>query len=142
TVAAANRAGARPPRRRVPLRREERDLVHTRGRTGQRLGRWGATGNGAGAIAPLPSGLSARRVASFPPITLSPARTASPVSRSPAAAALLLLIAACAPQAGLATRDLPPFEPGEFWLDTEGNRIEAHAGGVLREGDTWYWYGE
>ncbi len=31
---------------------------------------------------------------------------------------------------------------GGFWLDTDGNRIEAHGGGFLQEGDTWYWIGE
>ncbi|MBN2342354.1 MAG: discoidin domain-containing protein [Deltaproteobacteria bacterium] len=31
---------------------------------------------------------------------------------------------------------------GGFWQDVEGNRIEAHGGGFLKEGDTWYWIGE
>jgi hypothetical protein len=31
---------------------------------------------------------------------------------------------------------------GQPWLDTSGERIEAHGGGILRVGDTYYWYGE
>ena len=31
---------------------------------------------------------------------------------------------------------------GGFWNDTSGNRIEAHGGGFLQVGDTWYWFGE
>lgn len=32
--------------------------------------------------------------------------------------------------------------PGQEWLDTNGKRIEAHAGNLFFEGDTYYWYGE
>lgn len=32
--------------------------------------------------------------------------------------------------------------PGKVWLDTKGERIEAHAGGMLYEDGTYYWYGE
>jgi hypothetical protein len=31
---------------------------------------------------------------------------------------------------------------GGFWLDTAGNRIEAHGGGFLFADDAWYWIGE
>lgn len=31
---------------------------------------------------------------------------------------------------------------GETWKDTEGNTINAHGGGILHYGDTYYWYGE
>ncbi|MBR6745929.1 MAG: family 43 glycosylhydrolase [Muribaculaceae bacterium] len=31
---------------------------------------------------------------------------------------------------------------GEVWLDTSGNPINAHGGGILHHGDTYYWYGE
>jgi sucrose-6-phosphate hydrolase SacC (GH32 family) len=31
---------------------------------------------------------------------------------------------------------------GVPWYDTDGNRIEAHGGGFLLVGDTYYWYGE
>ena len=32
--------------------------------------------------------------------------------------------------------------PGRPWLDTRGNRIQAHAGGLFYENGQWYWYGE
>lgn len=34
--------------------------------------------------------------------------------------------------------------PGTHWMDTEGNRIEAHAAGMLQSplDARWYWYGE
>lgn len=32
--------------------------------------------------------------------------------------------------------------PGQVWLDTKGERIEAHAGGMFYENETYYWYGE
>lgn len=32
--------------------------------------------------------------------------------------------------------------PGQVWLDTSGNRIQAHGGSLYFEDDTFYWYGE
>ena len=34
------------------------------------------------------------------------------------------------------------FYPGREWLDTDGNLIQAHAGYMFYEDDTFYWYGE
>jgi len=34
------------------------------------------------------------------------------------------------------------FRNGVFWNDTSGNRVEAHGGGFLKVGDTWFWFGE
>jgi hypothetical protein len=34
------------------------------------------------------------------------------------------------------------FRPGQTWQDTEGQPIQAHGGGILKVGDTWYWFGE
>jgi hypothetical protein len=34
------------------------------------------------------------------------------------------------------------FRPGEVWLDTAGQPIQAHSGGILIQGSTNYWYGE
>ena len=31
---------------------------------------------------------------------------------------------------------------GDVWLDTSLNPINAHGGGIMRHGDTYYWYGE
>lgn len=33
-------------------------------------------------------------------------------------------------------------KPGRVWLDTDGNRIQAHGGSIITVGDTYYWYGE
>ncbi len=30
----------------------------------------------------------------------------------------------------------------QFWLDTDGNYINAHGGGILEYGDKYYWFGE
>jgi hypothetical protein len=37
---------------------------------------------------------------------------------------------------------MPSFRPGAVWLDTDGNHINAHGGGVLYEEGTYYWFGE
>ncbi len=34
------------------------------------------------------------------------------------------------------------FRPGEVWLDTAGQPIQAHSAGILVKGNTYYWYGE
>lgn len=45
--------------------------------------------------------------------------------------------------AGSAAQDvIATIHNGVFWNDTAGNRIEAHGGGFLLVGDTWYWVGE
>ena len=31
---------------------------------------------------------------------------------------------------------------GKLWLDNNGQHVNAHGGGVLKHGDTYYWYGE
>lgn len=35
-----------------------------------------------------------------------------------------------------------PIVSGEEWLDTDGNRINAHGGGILYHEGVYYWYGE
>lgn len=32
--------------------------------------------------------------------------------------------------------------PGALWPDASGHHIQAHGGGVIKVGDTYYWYGE
>lgn len=32
--------------------------------------------------------------------------------------------------------------PGGLWPDQNGNHIQAHGGGILKKGNTYYWYGE
>jgi hypothetical protein len=31
---------------------------------------------------------------------------------------------------------------GGYWLDTAGNRIEAHGAGLIYTDNAWYWIGE
>lgn len=33
-------------------------------------------------------------------------------------------------------------KPGQPWLDTNGNRIQAHGGSIIEVDGTFYWYGE
>jgi hypothetical protein len=47
------------------------------------------------------------------------------------------------PDAGASGSDvIVTIKNGGFWLDTAGNRIEAHGGGFLFADDAWYWVGE
>ena len=32
--------------------------------------------------------------------------------------------------------------PGAVWLDNRGQPIQAHGGGILKVGDTFFWFGE
>lgn len=52
--------------------------------------------------------------------------------------ALLLLVigSSCSPG------DQKVFTPGEVWQDEQGVAINAHGGGILLVGDTYYWFGE
>ncbi len=34
------------------------------------------------------------------------------------------------------------FHPGEVWPDDRGQHIQAHGGGILKVGETYYWFGE
>jgi hypothetical protein len=38
--------------------------------------------------------------------------------------------------------DPTEIRPGELWLDDRGQPIEAHGGGILKRGDTYFWFGE
>lgn len=33
-------------------------------------------------------------------------------------------------------------KPGEIWPDDRGKHIQAHGGGIIKLGETWYWFGE
>lgn len=61
-------------------------------------------------------------------------------------AALAAALAGCAsasPSARRTADDVDDaFVPGAPWLDTGGKPIEAHGGGILRVGGTYFWYGE
>ena len=41
-----------------------------------------------------------------------------------------------------AQANLVTFHNSGFWNDVAGKRIEAHGGGFLKDGETWYWFGE
>jgi hypothetical protein len=55
--------------------------------------------------------------------------------------ALLLLLSLPAVSA-LAQKQPSLIHPGERWLDNRGIEIQAHGGGIIRLGKTWYWFGE
>ena len=42
------------------------------------------------------------------------------------------------------TPAIPPVEirPGAVWLDDRGQHIQAHGGGILKLGRTYFWFGE
>lgn len=42
----------------------------------------------------------------------------------------------------LRAAELPVIRPGEVWPDDRGQHIQAHGGGILKLGDTYYWFGE
>jgi len=50
------------------------------------------------------------------------------------------IILCCAAVAALASTG--SVRPGELWLDDRGQPVQAHGGGILRVGDTFYWFGE
>lgn len=31
--------------------------------------------------------------------------------------------------------------PGATWTDTDGKKIDAHGGGIFKQGNTFYWIG-
>jgi len=33
-------------------------------------------------------------------------------------------------------------QPGELWPDDRGQHIQAHGGGIIKHGDTYFWFGE
>ena len=54
------------------------------------------------------------------------------------AAAAAAILCACAPF----HYSSQPIRPGEIWPDDQGNHINAHGGGILVHGNTFYWFGE
>lgn len=56
---------------------------------------------------------------------------------------LLLLFALCGCKGKTGTSQAGNvFKPGEIWPDNNGVHINAHGGGMLQQGDTYYWFGE
>ena len=57
---------------------------------------------------------------------------------TPASLLFLALAGAAQPAADKRTS----FKPGELWPDDHGVHIDAHGGGILIQGGTYYWFGE
>jgi hypothetical protein len=55
---------------------------------------------------------------------------------------LAWLLLAAAVQLPVATRAAESVRPGEIWPDNRGRHIQVHGGGILKFGDTFYWFGE
>ena len=56
---------------------------------------------------------------------------------------LLLIFALCGCKGKTDTASVEnAFKPGEIWPDNNGVHINAHGGGILHDGDTYYWFGE
>jgi hypothetical protein len=55
-------------------------------------------------------------------------------------AAVLALLFCCV--RGFAETSSNVVHPGEVWNGTQGKKIEAHGGGVIRQGGNFYWFGE
>jgi hypothetical protein len=51
---------------------------------------------------------------------------------------LLFILVACF----IHTYGQQQFQPGAIWPDRDGKHINAHGGGILYHGDTYYWFGE
>lgn len=70
-------------------------------------------------------------------------RSSQPPPVSPLTAAVVaLLVSLCALQGEPASLPSQEIRPGGRWLDTSGQFINAHGGGILFHGGTYYWYGE
>lgn len=58
-------------------------------------------------------------------------------------AASIFLVVILLTLAAISTRGLAQvIRPGEVWLDDRGQPIQAHGGGILKRGDTYFWFGE
>jgi hypothetical protein len=53
----------------------------------------------------------------------------------------IIAVLLCALAAGQALAVEGTIQNGVFWKDTAGNPIYSQGGGMLKVGDTWYWYG-
>lgn len=45
-------------------------------------------------------------------------------------------------ESAIAIKQKTSFQSDSLWYDTEGNLMNVHGGGILQQGDTWYWFGE
>lgn len=56
--------------------------------------------------------------------------------------AMLVTLLALWSVAVAALADPTMIRPGELWPDDRGQHVQAHGGGVIKLGDTFYWFGE
>jgi hypothetical protein len=54
----------------------------------------------------------------------------------------LLMAVLIFPFSAALTQSQKTIYPGEIWPDSDGNHIQAHGGGIIKLGKTYYWYGE
>jgi len=55
---------------------------------------------------------------------------------------IVLLLVSCGQKKDTAANENKYIVPGAEWLDTDGNPINAHGGGILYHDSIYYWYGE
>ncbi len=55
---------------------------------------------------------------------------------------LNLLIAFLLPLSAFAQSSKDIVKPTEIWPDNNGNHVQAHGGGIIKVGKTYYWFGE
>ena len=58
------------------------------------------------------------------------------------AVAMMALPMAAKQKRALTEKDRGAIRSGELWLDDKDEHINAHGGGILKFGDTYYWFGE
>jgi len=63
-------------------------------------------------------------------------------SLSPRAHPIHLVIAALTLLACNVLAASEPIRPGELWLDNRAQHVQAHGGGIIKERDTYFWFGE
>lgn len=54
----------------------------------------------------------------------------------------LLLVGGLCCAMGLPAQKRSVIQPGALWPDQQGHHIQAHGGGIIKLGPTYYWYGE
>ena len=55
---------------------------------------------------------------------------------------LLVVVLSCICLHSFGQKKNKIIHPGGLWLDDKGNHIQAHGGGIIKLGKTYYWFGE
>jgi len=101
--------------------------------------RAGASTNGNGTTAMSTSGMPGAGVAGATGTTGGAATSAGPAGAGATSGSSAGPTGA---DAGSTGDVIVTIKNGDFWLDTDGNRIEAHGAGLIKVDDAWYWVGE